>query len=451
MVITENQTDVSLPQELQMEVMAYLLRDRMVLTKFVNVLHEWHFDSPIYKLIYKTLVSYFKEFKRLPQQKTLERELNEKLQGATSFVPDNYFWSELNRLYNIKLGDRDYIVSKVHDFLVRKELLELAREAQVEAMSLEKANVQPVMSRFRRISSVLGGGGEGGQFLLKQADLLKFQQEWGERISTGFPSLDGALSGGWGESELVVILAPTGRGKSSLLVQFGLNALRIGKRVLHITLELSKDRVLHRYVASLTKIPKEKFSEEEDRIRRKLRSIRRVVSPADIHVKEWPSRQCSIDMLRGYIMEVALREGFSPDLIIVDYADLLKGDVYLSGGDGMYKVLGAVYESLRGLAMELQKPILTASQTNRAGLSKAVVSLVDVAESFEKVMVADVVIALCRTLRERQINEGRLFLAKNRDNVDEIVIPFKEDLSSSRIWEIRRSTIPLEELIEAGE
>ena len=358
----------ALPQELQLEVLACVVRDKVVMCKFSDVLREEYFDSPIHRLIYRLTKGYFAEFKRVPLQRTLQNEIQRVLEAERTYVPDAYFWAEVNRVFSFVMGDRDYVVRRVEDFLIRREVSELDRRCQEGLSSPERLMMSPLSQQFRKIATMLAGGATEGAFILRDADHMVIRSDESERIPTGFRKLDKALGGGLSVKELGVILAPTGRGKSATLIQLGLNAMRIGKRVFHVTFELCEEKVKARYVASLTRIAKDRLVEEQDRIRRKLKSIRRVVSPADVHIKEWPSQQCTIDMLRGYILELQLKFEFDPDLIIVDYADLMKPDFFYHGGEPRH-ILGAIYTTLRGLSMELNKAILTASQTNRAGLS----------------------------------------------------------------------------------
>jgi len=441
MVVNNEQV---LSQELQLTVLGYVARDKVVMSKFSGVLQERHFDNPIHRLIFRIVQHHFSEYKRVPSQRTLQSELQRLLDSEKSYVPDQYFWAEVTKVYSVSLEEREYVVDSVYDFLLRRELLELSRVAQTEAVSIERVSTSVVTQQFRKIATMMAGGEDAGDFLLRDIDQLSFRSSSEGKISTGFRKLDEALGGGLGGKELGIVLAPTGRGKSAVLIQIGCNVLRIGKKPLHVTFELGKERVKARYVSSLSKVAKDELFDRQDEVRRKMKRIRRVVGNADLVVKEWPSRSCTVDMLRGFIYTLRLREGFDPDVIIVDYADLMRPEVAYARAETRHQ-LGSIYETLRGLAMELDKPIWTASQTNRSGLSKPIITVLDIAESFEKAMVADVVLAICRTTRERRINEGRFFLAKNRDNISEVTIPFKEDLASNRFWEIQGGTIPQEE------
>jgi len=442
--------DQTLPQEMQLEVLAFVVRDKVVMSKFSGVLKERHFDSPIHRLIFRIAQAHFSEYKRVPLQRTLQNEIQRVLDTEKSYVPDTYFWSEVAKVYNFTLQEREYTVDRVADFLTRQELIELNRVVRTEISSPERALIAPVSQQFCKLTAMAGGGDVDGTFLFRDLEQMVISKESEARVPTGFKRLDRALGGGLSESELGLVLAPPGRGKSALLIQFGASAVRLAKKVLHVTFELSEKKVRIRYVATLSKIEKDDLYDNQERAKRKLRGIKRVVLPADVHIHEWPSKYCTVDMLRGYILTLQWREEFDPDLVIVDYADLLRAESFQRTGEHRH-ILGALYESLRGLAMELKKGIWSASQSNRPSLSKPIVSIGDIAESFEKAMVSDVVIAVCRTRRERQVHEGRLFLAKNRDNVDEVTVHFKEDLASNRIWENDNPTISQAEIEEMQE
>ena len=129
-------------------------------------------------------------------------------------------------------------------------------------------------------------------------------------------------------------------------------------------------------------------------------------------------------------MEKLKRRGISPDLIIVDYADLLKP---IHREREKRNELESIYEELRAMAMELECPVWTASQTNRSGLNAEIITMESISEAFNKCFVADFIFSVSRTPEDKISNEGRIFIAKNRNGQDGMVYPIFMDTSSVKI------------------
>ena len=143
--------------------------------------------------------------------------------------------------------------------------------------------------------------------------------------------------------------------------------------------------------------------------------------PGEIVIKYFPSRAVNSHALLAHVRQMEA-VGFKPDLLIVDYADLLRAS---SRTEARYLELGAIYDELRGMAGELFIPCWTASQTQRSSISDEVIQADKIAESYGKIMVADFVISLSRTLEDKQTNTARVHIIKNRFGPDGITFPAK--------------------------
>jgi replicative DNA helicase len=219
-------------------------------------------------------------------------------------------------------------------------------------------------------------------------------------------------------------MAPSGIGKSWFLSKIACSALQKGKNVLHYSLELSESYVGQRYTTILTGIQTSEHKERKDEIIRKIKG-----TAGRVRIKYYPPQFASSKTIAAHI-EKLKQIGFSADLIIIDYADLLKSGN--GNRDGLYAELGGIYEELRGLSGEAQIPIWTASQSNREGSNADVVGLENMSEAYGKAMVADVVLSLSRKAAEKSVGVGRVFVAKNRAGRDGILYPMRIDTSMSR-------------------
>jgi hypothetical protein len=136
-----------------------------------------------------------------------------------------------------------------------------------------------------------------------------------------------------------------------------------------------------------------------------------------------------VQTIRGHIDRL-IKRGMKPDMILVDYADLLRPT--RSTGEKRHE-LEETYESLRALAQIYEMPVWTASQTNRGGLNAEVITMEAISEAFNKCFVADFIFSLSRTVQDKQANKGRLFIAKNRNGPDGLVFPCFVDWSDVTI------------------
>ena len=146
-------------------------------------------------------------------------------------------------------------------------------------------------------------------------------------------------------------------------------------------------------------------------------------------IKEYPTKSASVQTLKNHIEKLRKR-GIEPDMILVDYADLLRP--VRSTGEKRHE-LEETYEGLRGLAQTYEIPIWTASQTNRSGLNAEVITMEAISEAFNKCFVADFIFSLSRTVQDKQANKGRLFIAKNRNGPDGIIFDAFVDWSEVKI------------------
>jgi replicative DNA helicase len=142
-------------------------------------------------------------------------------------------------------------------------------------------------------------------------------------------------------------------------------------------------------------------------------------------IKEYPTKSASTSVIKNHLKRV-VSAGQKVDMIIVDYGDLLNPTV-------RYKEkrteLETIYEELRAIAMEFICPVWTASQTNRSGLNAEVVTMESISEAFNKCFVADFIFSVSRTVDDKKTNSGRIFIAKNRNGPDGIVMPLYMDTS----------------------
>lgn len=244
------------------------------------------------------------------------------------------------------------------------------------------------------------------------------------RIATGISEeLDQAISGGVAAGELAFFLAPTGRGKTLALANVGANALKLGKKVFHVTLEINARAVGKRYDCCLSKSTFEDLRESPELIKKVIVSLKEI--GGELIIKDYSYGHCGISELHGLIQE-RWDEDKKFDLLIVDYADLLAPQ---EKSNNSRHDLDDIYKELRIIAGYFKIPVWTASQANRVALNIRTITMAQIAESIGKANVADLIIAMCQTDEEVLEKEMRLYVAKNRLGPNKPVVPVMCDPS----------------------
>ena len=244
----------------------------------------------------------------------------------------------------------------------------------------------------------------------------RFEFKSRDPISTGWPEVDAITHQGLGKGELGVVIAPTGAGKSMALVHLGAQAVKAGKNVVYYTLELAETVIGSRFDSCITKVPLNDLRMFKEEIYEKVQMIE-----GKLIVKEYPTKSASTNTLKAHLEKLKNRD-FKPDMILVDYGDLLRPSSNLRE---KRHELETIYEQLRGLAQEFECCIWTASQTNRSGLNAEVITMESISEAFNKCFVADFIFSISRTPEDKKLDTGRIFIAKNRNGADGIVFPIK--------------------------
>lgn len=407
----------------QEKIFQALLNDRKWATQMVEVMTPHYFDLKYLNFLSDKYFSYYFRYKEFPSLPLLIMIVRDDLKEGSDIILRDQIIEYLHRAkMNPDIGDLEYVKEKTLDFCKRQAMKE-ALESAVERIS--EGKLESVMGLIKNALSV-GTPMSIGHDFIEDFD-ARFAKISRVACPTGIKYLDkkDILNGGLGRGELGVVTANTGVGKSHFLVHIGCEAMRRGKNVIHYTFELSEKAVGIRYDSNLCNIP-------SNDVRDRKEDVFKIYENIDIGrliIKEYPTGGPSVITLRNHIEKLSLKS-FIPNLIIVDYADIMRSTRKY---DSMRHELKLIYEELRNLSMDMNIPIWTASQANRDSANSDIVGLENMAEAYGKAMVADVVISLSIKPAEKSTGMGRLFIAKNRAGRDGILYPMKIDTARSKI------------------
>jgi replicative DNA helicase len=419
----------------QEQIFQGLLTDHAWATQVIEVMKADYFDLKYLAFLTDRYFKHFEKYKCFPTMQLLVSIVKEDLKAGPDAILKDQIIDFLTRMRaNPDVGDLGYVKEKTLDFCKRQAFRE-ALEKAVEMVATDK--FESVVDLMKHAVSV-GMPNTVGHDFLEDAE-ARFVKINRNPCPTGLDVIDGKdiLRGGLGRGELGVVVAATGVGKSHWLVAMGAHALKLGKNVVHYTFELTETSVGLRYDSNLCGISSSDVPDRKDEVLKTYETM----ELGRLIIKEYPTGAATVQTLRSHIEKLSLK-GFIPSLIIIDYADIMRSSRTF---DSLRHELKLVYEELRNLAMELNLPLWTASQSNREGSNADVVGLENMSEAYGKAMVADVVMSLSRKPSEKADGSGRLFVAKNRAGKDGVLFPIHIDTSQSRIKILDENSLTLSE------
>lgn len=402
----------------QIKIVSSLLTDKAFLQQVADILLPDFFESEANTWIVDTIVKYFHEYKVAP---TLD-VFKIKVQDVDRDVLKTSIIETLKDAYRyLESEDLDFVKAETLDFCknqcIKRAILdsvELLNRGQYDAI---KATIDTAMKA--------GADKEVGHEYNAAASVeARYAENVRSTVPTPWPVINDLADGGFGKGELVVFVAPAGIGKSWGLINVGAHAVKQGLNVVHYTLELNEGYVGQRYDAVLTGIANQNLKYNLDEVANTVSKLK-----GDLTIKYYPTKTASCSTIRAHI-EKMIMMGKKPDLVIVDYADLLRGAV---ARKEMRHELESIYEDLRGVAGEYEVPMFTASQANRSALEQDVIEADKISESYSKVMIADFVLSLSRKVTDKIAGTGRWHIIKNRFGPDGLTLPAKMNMSNGQI------------------
>ncbi|MBU1173233.1 MAG: hypothetical protein KKD44_27015 [Proteobacteria bacterium] len=395
----------------QNKIVQAILYDYSFFEKMYDILQERYFSSEGHKLIWREIRKYYEKYNNLPTFESIKIEIS-------CYPESDSKQSTLEIISDIeKKGNRDEIEhakDKAFEFCKNKAM-EKAILKSAELLKYGKFDeIQKEIEDALKISIELDiGHNYFEKFKERNKNIVRRGC-----IPTGFDVLDHEdfLEGGPCPGELLVVIAPSGGGKSFFLVNIGFGALAAGKNVLQYTFELSESNIGVRYDSRITGIPIKQIKHNIEEAEKRLKGFK----GGKLIIKEYPTKSASVNTLKFHLGRLRT-SGFNPDLVIVDYPDLMKSR---KGYEMKRFELESIYEDLRGFGKEEGVPVWVVSQTNRGGINSDIITEEMIGEAYAKVQVADFVGSL---------SMKNFFIIKNRIGMAKKVFPIKIDPTKSLI------------------
>ena len=384
--------------------------------KVLPFINNDYFEG-VYRQLFKEVGKFVAKYNKLPTQESFKVELDEsdifndeQYRHAVEILPEIFKKEEI---------DYEWLIDKTEkwcqDRALHNAVMESISIIDGKHQTLSKNALPEILSDALAVNF---DANIGHDYIENFSERYEFYHKEEERIPFDLDYFNKITKGGLPNKTLNIALAGTGVGKSLFMCHVSAAALTEGKNVLYITMEMAEERIAERIDANLLNIPIDQLDKlSKDMFSQKVSQLAKQTNGRLI-VKEYPTGSAHSGHFRALLNELKLKKKFEPDIIFIDYLNIcassrMKG---MGGAINSYTYVKAIAEELRGLAVEFDVPILSATQTTRSGYSNSDVGLEDTSESFGLPATADLMFALVSTEELEQQGQIMVKQLKNRYN-----------------------------------
>ena len=383
--------------------------------KVIPFLKEEYFTDTVDRKIFSIIHEYVGKYNNFPTKSAVEIDLND-----VGGLSDDQFKIAKEVVSGLdKSEDRDvaWLVDNTEKFCKDKALYNALMQS-IQIVDDSKKNSISVGSIPQILTDALGVSFDshiGHDFLNDAAERYEFYHRKEVRIGFDLDFFNKITQGGLPRKTLNIALAGTGVGKSLFMCHNAAQNLMSGQNVLYITLEMAEERIAERIDANLLGVTLDDLKDLPQAIYYKLVGKVKERAKGKLIVKEYPTACAGSANFRHLLNELKIKKNFIPDIIYIDYLNICASSRIKPGSNvNSYTYIKAIAEELRGLAVEFNVPIVSATQTNRSGFSNSDVGLEDTSESFGLPATADFMFALITSEELRQLNQIMVKQLKNR-------------------------------------
>ena len=418
--------------------------------KVLPFIKDDYFDTPSYKILFSTLSEYVNKFETTPEPNALKIEVEKRRDISEEIYKEvEQFLNNLDRdQYN-----EDWLIETTEKWCKEKAIYIALMESVKIADGQDKTRTKDAIPSI--MSEALGvcfDDHVGHDYIQDSDERYDFYHKKEEKIPFDIEYLNKITKGGLPNKTLNIALAGTGVGKSLFMCHMASSVLLQGKNVLYITMEMAEERIAERIDANLlnvniqeiTDLPKVMFDNKVNNLSKKTQGT--------LIIKEYPTASAHSGHFKALLNELALKKSFRPDIIFIDYLNICASSRYRGNANvNSYSYIKAIAEELRGLAVEANVPIVSATQTTRSGFGSSDVDLTDTSESFGLPATADLMFALISTEDTEALGNILVKQLKNRYNDPTINKKFFVgiDRGKMRLYDCEQSA--QEDLVDSGQ
>ena len=406
---------MEISNQIPTQILNHLINDEQYCRRVIPFLKKEYFDQE-HKVVFDLIVSFVNQHNKIPSGKVLDLELK-KVNAPEDVL--NRTQTLINELKEKSDIDIDYLINESEKWCKDRAVYNAIMDSIqiIDGKDSERGDgaIPEILSNALGVSF---DPNIGHDYIDNSDDRFEFYNTVETRIPFDLDYLNKITKGGLPNKTLNIAMAGTGVGKSLFMCHCAAANLELGKNVLYITMEMAEERIAERIDANLMDLPIQQLeSLPKNVFDSKIEKIGKG-SIGKLIVKEYPTGAAHTGHFRALLNELKLKKNFKPDIIYLDYLNIcassrVKG---LGGSINTYSYVKSIAEELRGLAVEFNLPIVSATQTTRSGYSNTDVGLEDTSESFGLPATADLMFALISTEELEELGQLLVKQLKNRYN-----------------------------------
>ena len=408
-------TQADMSQTIERTALTQLVTNEQYARKVLPFMKGDYFSDKTERTVFEEITKFVDKYNKIPTQTSLEIEVS-----GRKDLNEEEFKKVVAVIQTLESTDVDFdwLVNTTEQFCKDKAVY----NAIVEGISIidgkDKHRGPDAIPNILTDALAVGFDNRvGHDYLVDADDRFDFYHTVEEKIPFDLEFFNRITKGGLPPKTLNIALAGTGVGKSLFMCHMAANCLSMGKNVLYITLEMAEERIAERIDANLMNISMEDLHDlPKQMYDNKIAKIIKSTS-GKLIVKEYPTASAHTGHFRGLIKELAIKKSLKPDIVFVDYLNICASTRYKGQSNvNSYMYIKAIAEELRGLAVEINVPIMSATQTTRSGFTNSDIGLEDTSESFGLPATADLMFALISNEELDELNQIAVKQLKNRYN-----------------------------------
>ena len=405
-------TKSKLTNRIETTILSNLVYNEEYTRKVIPFLKEDYFQDGVEKIIFQTIWAYAEKYKSNPTIDALVIDVQDKALNEEQYKRSVDYLSEIEETPT----DLDWLTDQTEKWCKDKAIYNAVLNGiQIIDGKVKDQSPDALPSILSEALSVSFDKHVGHDYMEQSSDRYEFYHTKEEKIPFDLDFFNRITKGGLPNKTLNIALAGTGVGKSLFMCHVAASTLMQGKNVLYITLEMAEEKIAERIDANLMNItmddmhdlPRHMYENRFEKIQKK--------TTGNLIVKEYPTASAHCGHFRALFNELALKKDFKPDLVFIDYINICASSRFRAGANvNSYTYIKAIAEEMRGLAVEFNLPIMSATQTTRTGFVSTDVGLEDTSESFGLPATADFMFALISSDELNELNQMLVKQLKNR-------------------------------------
>ena len=418
-----------------------LLLDEVFVRKSLPFIRAEYFNDPLERNLFEVINKYFTQYNAIPTKEALEIEV-----GQLDTISDEQHKNIVHIIKEIdeEKSEPEWIVDVTEKWCQDRALyLALMQSIKIADGNDDQAAPGSIPSILSDALAVSFDNHIGHDYLEDYEERYEFYHRTEDKIPFDLEFFNKITKGGLPNKTLNIALAGTGVGKSLFMCHVASSALLQGKNVLYITLEMAEEKIAERIdsnllncdIQNLNQLPKMMYDNKVTSIAKK--------TEGKLIVKEYPTASAHCGHFKSLLNELALKKSFKPDIIFIDYLNICASSRFKgnAGNVNSYSYIKAIAEELRGLAVEANLPIVSATQTTRSGFASSDIDLTDTSESFGLPATADLMFALISSEELEGLGQIMVKQLKNRYNDPTVNKRFVVgiDRAKMRLYDVEQS------------